>query len=268
MSDTFMDSQSNMFDVVSGLRDRRVVLFGSGNYAKYYMEKYGGSYVPDFIVDNDREQWYSRKYGLEIRNPEEIQKLDYGTYCVVIAVNNYVPVVEQLERMDVEPDSYRVVNRELDVLAMARVGQGKDGGKYEVGYVTGVFDLFHIGHLNLLQNCKTRCHYLIAGVLTNELTEQDKHKKPFIPFAERMEIVRQCKYVDRVIPVSFQNTDKIDAWKALRYGCLFAGSDHEGERYWLDLRQKLRYLGAELEFFPYTKSTSSTMLQRAIGNRM
>ena len=83
-----------------------------------------------------------------------------------------------------------------------------------------------------------------------------------------MEIVRQCKYVDRVIPVSFQNTDKIDAWKALRYGCLFAGSDHEGERYWLDLRQKLRYLGAELEFFPYTKSTSSTMLQKAIGNRM
>ena len=108
---------------------------------------------------------------------------------------------------------------------------------------------------------------MVAGVLTDELTEQDKHKTPFISFEERMEIVRQCNYVDRVIPVDFHNTNKVDAWKELRYGCLFSGSDHEGEAYWVWLQRQLRSLGSELEFFPYTKSTSSTMLQAAIRER-
>ena len=133
-----------------------------------------------------------------------------------------------------------------------------------MGYVTGVFDLFHIGHLNLLKNCKKRCHYLVAGVLTDELTMQDKAKTPFISFEERLEIVKQCRYVDRVVAVDAHNTNKIDAWKELRYGCLFSGSDHEGQPYWVWLQRKLRTLGAELEFFPYTQSTSSTMLQAAI----
>ena len=70
---------------------------------------------------------------------------------------------------------------------------------------------------------------MIAGVLTDEIIEKEKHKTPFIPFEERIEIVKQCKYVDRAIPVDLHNTNKIEAWKELRYGCLFAGGDHEGD---------------------------------------
>lgn len=105
-------------------------------------------------------------------------------------------------------------------------------------------------------------------MLTDELTERDKRKKPFIPFEERIEIVRQCKYVDRVIAVDFHNTNKVDAWKELRYGCLFSGSDHEGEGYWMWLQEQLRSLGSNLEFFPYTTSTSSSMLQAVIRERI
>ena len=192
----------------------------------------------------------------------------YGTYRVIIAIKDYEPIVKQLEEMGIKEDSYRILSWKIDTLIAGKLSNTMSDGKYNIGYVTGVFDLFHIGHLNLLKNCRKRCHYLVAGVLTDELTEQDKAKKPFIPFEERVEIVKQCKYVDRVVPVDFHNTNKIDAWKELKYGCLFSGSDHEGQPYWSWLQKKLRTLGSELEFFPYTQSTSSTMLQSAIMNEL
>ncbi len=252
------------FNAVSNLDGRRIVLFGAGRMAEHYLNRYGRQYPPVYMVDNDPAKWGSQRDGIEIRDPGSIQKLMPGTYRVVITMGNYETVVEQLEGMGIHGDSYRIFTREMDALVGGRLTDTMSDGKYNIGYVTGVFDLFHIGHLNLLRNCKSRCHYLIAGVLTDELTKQDKNKTPFISFEERIEIVRQCNYVDRVVPVDFHNTNKVDAWKELRYGCLFSGSDHEGEPYWIWLQRQLRSLGSELEFFPYTQSTSSTMLQKAI----
>lgn len=256
--------KDDFFNAVSNLDGRRIILFGSGRMADYYLNRYGMDYPPIFIVDNNQDKWGSRKKDIEIKSPEAIIRLMDGTYRVVITIKDYDPIVEQLEQMGIRSDSYRIYNREMDLILGGKLTNTTYDGKYNIGYVTGVFDLFHIGHLNLLKNCKSRCHYLVAGVLTDELTKQDKHKTPFIPFEERMEIVRQCKYVDRVIPVDFHNTNKVDAWKELKYGCLFSGSDHEGQPYWTWLQRQLRSLGSELEFFPYTQSTSSTMLQTAI----
>lgn len=255
------------FDAVSDLRDRKIILFGAGRMAVHYLTKYGETYPPEFIVDNSSDKWGSNVNGIEVRNPDSLKSLIAGTFRVVVAVNNFEPIVEQLERMGIGIDTYRIYNKKMDMLLAGKLSETISDGKYNIGFVTGVFDLFHIGHLNLLKNCKTRCHYLVAGVLTDELTERDKNKKPFIPFQERKEIVRQCKYVDRVITVDFHNTNKVDAWKELRYGCLFSGSDHEGAPYWMWLQKQLRTLGSDLEFFPYTESTSSTMLQAVIkGN--
>lgn len=256
--------KDDFYNAVSDLDGRRIILFGSGKMADYYLRRYGMDYPPVFIVDNNQDKWGSRKNDMEIKSPECITRLMYGTYRVVITIKDYDPIVEQLEQMGIRSDSYRVYNREMDLILGGKLTDTVSDGKYNIGYVTGVFDLFHIGHLNLLKNCKSRCHYLIAGVLTDELTKRDKSKMPFIPFEERMEIVKQCKYVDRVIPVDFHNTNKIDAWKELKYGCLFSGNDHEGQPYWTRLQRQLRSLGSELEFFPYTQSTSSTMLQAAI----
>ena len=259
------------FRPLTHLDGRRIVLFGAGKICDYYLEKYAPANPPLFIVDNDSSKWGTKKGEYEIKSPMELSKLMYGTYRVIIVVGNYEPIADQLESMGIMADSYRVLNRRMEALLPPgnlpmkwKEVEGKPDEKYQVGYVTGAFDLFHIGHLNVLKNSKSRCEYLIAGVLTDEIIEAEKHKTPFIPFEERIEIVKQCKYVDRVVSIDSHNTDKIDAWKELRFDCLFSGNDHDGQPYWTWLRRQLRSIGSNLEFFPYTQSTSSTMLQAAI----
>ncbi|WP_081668007.1 adenylyltransferase/cytidyltransferase family protein [Butyrivibrio sp. WCD2001] len=136
--------------------------------------------------------------------------------------------------------------------------------EYKVGYVAGVFDLFHLGHLNLMRNAKTKCDYLIAGVLEDDLVIHFKGKAPFIPHEERMDIVGACRYVDKVVPVDFSNIAKMDAWKKNPYDCFFSGNDYEGNPVWEYERKQLNEVGSDIYFFPYTQSTSSTQIKRAL----
>ena len=128
-----------------------------------------------------------------------------------------------------------------------------------IGYTTGVFDLFHIGHLNILRNAKLECDYLIVGITTDELSEREKGKKPIIPFAERMAIVESIKYVDSVIPQT--NYDKFEAWNNLKFNIMFVGDDWKGTEKWNKLEKDFSKVGVKIHYFPYTKQTSSTMLR-------
>lgn len=130
-----------------------------------------------------------------------------------------------------------------------------------VGYTTGVFDLFHIGHLNLIKNAKGLCDKLIVGVSTDQLV-QYKHKVPVIPFAERLEIVRSIKYVDAAIPQN--QLDKIEAWQKIRYDVLFVGDDWFNDPRWKSDELFLREQGARVVFFPYTQGTSSTLINEIV----
>lgn len=134
--------------------------------------------------------------------------------------------------------------------------------KYHLGYVPGVYDLFHIGHLNLIRRAKEQSEYLLAGVLSDELVEHFKGKKPYIPFEERIAIVGAIKEVDEVVKVDFENTVKMNAWNLYHYDAYFSGNDHEND--WDDERRQLRELGSDIVFLPYTKSTSSTMIKEQI----
>lgn len=134
--------------------------------------------------------------------------------------------------------------------------------RYKLGYVPGVYDLFHIGHLNLIRRAKEQSEYLLAGVLSDELVEHFKGKKPYIPFEERIAIVGAVKEVDDVVRVDFNNTVKMDAWNLYHYDAYFSGDDHEKD--WDEERRQLRELGSDIVFLPYTKSTSSTMIKRQI----
>lgn len=133
---------------------------------------------------------------------------------------------------------------------------------YKIGYVPGVFDLFHVGHLNLLRKSKERCEYLIAGVLSDELVEHFKGKKPYIPYEERAAIIESIRYVDRVVTVNFENTVKMDAWKLYHYDCHFSGSDHGAD--WVEEQKRLLEVGAHMEFFPYTEGISSSKIKAMI----
>lgn len=130
-----------------------------------------------------------------------------------------------------------------------------------IGYTAGVFDLFHIGHLNLLRNAKALCDKLIVGVSTDELVSY-KFKKAVIPFSERMEIVRSIKYVDTVI--AQEDINKFEMCKKLKFDILFVGSDwHETER-WKEYEKQFDAAGVKIIYFPYTKGTSSTLINEVL----
>lgn len=141
-----------------------------------------------------------------------------------------------------------------NVLAVEQVPKKK----FRCGYTTGVFDLFHVGHLNILRKAKEQCDFLIVGVSTDELVLDYKNKRPVIPFEERKTIIESVKYVDQVVPQI--SMDKFAAWENLRFDVIFHGDDWKGSKLYEEIERKLKAVGVEMVYFPYTKGTSSTML--------
>jgi glycerol-3-phosphate cytidylyltransferase len=133
--------------------------------------------------------------------------------------------------------------------------------KYKIGYTAGVFDLFHIGHLNILQKAKEQCDFLIVGVTTDELISY-KNKKAFIPYADRIKIVESIKYVDQVVPQV--NMNKMEAWENLRFEVMFVGSDWLGTDKWIEYEKQFNQIGVDIVYIPYTIETSSTKLRKAL----
>lgn len=130
--------------------------------------------------------------------------------------------------------------------------------KYKIGYTTGVFDMFHIGHLNIIKRAKEMCDTLIVGVSTDELVMQYKHKSPVIPFEERIAIIDALKYVDKVVAQT--TMDKREAWDKYHFDAIFHGDDWKGSKLYEDVEKDLSQVGCELVFLPHTDGTSSTML--------
>ena len=138
---------------------------------------------------------------------------------------------------------------------------GHGESKTIIGYTSGVYDLFHVGHLNLLRNAANMCDQLIVGVSTDELVAY-KNKKAVIPHAERMEIVRHIRGVDAVIPQ--ENMDKLTMWEKLKFNVLFVGDDWYATEKWKEIEDKFREVGVKVVYFPYTKGTSSTLLNEVL----
>ena len=130
-----------------------------------------------------------------------------------------------------------------------------------IGYTAGVYDLFHIGHLNLFKNAKGMCDKLIVGVTVDELVSY-KGKKAMIPFEDRIELVRSCKYVDAAVPQ--YDMDKLTACKKLGAKLLFVGDDWYGTEKWKDYEKFFADKGVEIVYFPYTRGVSSTQIQKAL----
>ena len=136
--------------------------------------------------------------------------------------------------------------------------------KYKIGYTAGVFDMFHVGHLNILKKAKEHCDYLIVGVNTDEFVQSYKNKTPVIPFNERIEIIKAIKYVDRVV---VQDTnDKLSMWEKYHFDAVFIGDDWKHTKVYIDNEEKLKSVGCDVVYFEYTKGISSTMLRELIKN--
>jgi glycerol-3-phosphate cytidylyltransferase len=131
-----------------------------------------------------------------------------------------------------------------------------------IGYTTGVYDMFHIGHLNVLRRASRECDRLVVGVTTDELSESRKGKRPIVPYSERVEILRSLRCVDEVVPQT--SMDKLEAWREHQFNVMFVGDDWKGTAAWDRLETEFGLLGVRLAYFPYTKHTSSTALRTKV----
>lgn len=133
-----------------------------------------------------------------------------------------------------------------------------------IGYAPGAYDLFHVGHLSLLRRAKEHCDFLIAGVVDDGVLIKHKGVKPVVPLAERLEIVRNVRYVDAAHP-AFTN-DKVEIWRELRFDVLIKGDDWKGTEKGVQMESRFGELGVEIVYVPYGKITSSSALRRTLNN--
>lgn len=134
--------------------------------------------------------------------------------------------------------------------------------KQIIGYTTGVFDMFHIGHLNILRRAKERCDYLIVGVSTDECVKSYKHKSPIIPYEQRTAIVEAIKYVDEVVPQ--MSMDKVEFLKQRHFDVMFHGDEWKGTELYNHYEEEFAKLGARIEYLSHTEGVSSSMLRDKI----
>ena len=134
--------------------------------------------------------------------------------------------------------------------------------KYKIGYTTGVFDMFHIGHLNILRRAKEQCEFLIVGVSTDEVVQSYKQKIPIIPFEDRCAIVEAIKYVDKVVVQSDMN--KLAAIQRIHADVVFVGSDWKGSKTWVEYEKQFNDIGCKVVYLDHTEGISSTILRKKI----
>lgn len=144
-----------------------------------------------------------------------------------------------------------------------RTRQSQDSSNRRIGYAVGAFDLFHIGHLNLIKQAKSHCDELIVGVVGDDLLEQRKGKRPAIPEYERLEIVRHLTLVDHAVLELTE--DRLETWERLRFNVFFKGDDWKGTTKGYELEDQFAKVGVQVEYFPYTIHTSSTILRKALS---
>jgi glycerol-3-phosphate cytidylyltransferase len=139
------------------------------------------------------------------------------------------------------------------------------GKKYKIGYTTGVYDMFHIGHLNILRRAKEQCDYLIVGVSTDEVVQEYKHKTPIIPYENRAAIVAAIKYVDEVVPQT--TMDKVGFLKERHFDVMFHGDEWKGTELYNKYEEEFAKYGAKIEYLSHTDGISSSLLREIINDK-
>lgn len=268
-----VDEYERLFrDIFKGTEGRQIYLFGSGKFTKKFLSQFGSDYQIAGLVDNDRQKWGTELSGIKIFPPEHLSSLQVGSYKVLVCIKNYVPILKQLKELGVRDygvyDGNLKYSRKTPVIAVNEIDDTKTPKKYHVGYIAGVFDLFHIGHLNMFKRAKEQCDYLIVGVVNDESVMKNKKTMPYIPFEERLEMVSSCRYVDEAVEIPTDYTDTDEAYRRYQFDVQFSGSDYADDPQWLAKKAFLEKQGADMVFFPYTQSTSSTKLKALIEKKL
>jgi len=268
------DYQRLFIDIFRNADTRKLILFGSGMFTRRFLALYSQDYPVHAVIDNSREKWGQELEGLKIQSPDILRKLAPGEYKVLVCIKNYLSVMKQLDAMGVVEYSIFDIHKDYPrkrkpiVWAQDMAGEKAVPKKYHTGYIAGVFDLFHVGHLNMFRRAKEQCDYLIVGVVSDEGVRKYKGTETFVPFGERIEMVRSCRYVDEAVEIPLDFGGTRDAWRLHHFDCQFSGSDYVDNPDWLAEKDFLEKHGAEMVFFPYTEGTSSTKLKAMIERKL
>jgi len=266
------DYEKYFTDILRDVPGRKCYIFGAGKYAEEFINSYSQYLDISGVIDNDKNRWGQRLGAFEIMPPSVLDSFDLNCK-VFICIKRYESVFAQLKECGIKniaifnPDiTYAVPKRNI---ANSKIDEASGEGqkKYNVGYVAGVFDLFHIGHINLLRRAKEQCKHLIVGVVTDEQVISNKRTTPYYSFEDRLEIVRSCKYVDEAYAIPFGKNTTRDAYQLYGFDVQFSGSDYENDPHWLGEREYLRKHGSDLVFFPYTESVSTTKIKEEIRDK-
>lgn len=256
------------YNPVAGLENKKLIIFGAGRYAYKFLEMYRRDYDVYAVIDNDSHKWGDDILGYTITSPDILTKLQPNEYRIVICIRDYAAVLKQMKEMgavDIAIYQKNKVYPGRQVYSMPQMCLlNNEHKKYHIGYVAGVFDLYHLGHLNMFRNAKNECDYLIVGVVTDEGVRDFKGTQPFVPFEERVEMVRSCRFVDEVVEIPYLNRGTVEAFEKYHFDVQFSGSDYANEPLWLEMKEYLEKNGATLVFFPYTQQTSSSKLKALI----
>ncbi len=263
------EMDSRLINIFKGTEGKEVYLFGSGKYADRFLDIYGRDIPVRGILDNDNSKTGSKKRGISIFSPDILRDKDKDSIKIIVCIRDHQAIVRQIKDLGItdfsifDPEILSVLRPRTTVL-IEKMEEVPHEKHYHTGYVAGAFDMFHIGHLNLLRRAKERCDYLIAGVMSDERMYDLKKKYPVIPCSERMKVVAGCRYVDQVEELPIDRAGISDAYHMFHFDCMFSGDDHADNPAWLAERENLRSMGSDIVFVPYTKDTSSSEIRDKI----
>lgn len=251
-------------NIFKGLGNKKLYLFGSGKYSEQFIEQFGKYCDIVGIVDNDEKRWGEQLSGIEIYPPVILKEIEIP-FKVFVCIKFFQDVLLQLKNMGIKDISVYDPRLDYDRPMQQVCLQETTPKKYHIGYVAGVFDLFHIGHLNIFRRAKEQCDYLIVGVVSDEQVIRNKKTSPYISFDERLAIVQACKYVDEAVEIPVDKSDTEAAWHMYHFDVQFSGSDYADDPIWHAKKVFLQQHGADMVFFPYTGTISSTEIKEAIS---
>lgn len=250
------DRKKHCFD---GVADKKLYVWGMGRWADKFMSSFGKALNVVGVIDNALEKQGGSFFGVNVYGPQKL--INDSDFKIIICVKNCQDIVSQILSMGIKDFGVYDANFSYADSENALALKNK---KYRVGYLSGVFDLYHIGHINMFRRAKEMCDYLIVGVTSDEYVINKKKRTPFIPFDERLAVVASCKYVDKAVKVPYMHEEITEAWETYHYDVQFCGSDYADNPWWLEQQKWLREHGSDLVFFSYTEQTSSTKIKSLI----